>query len=46
MGRFGIVRGSRIERLYRASRPGRIYEGSTEVILESLSKQLARNGLT
>jgi alkylation response protein AidB-like acyl-CoA dehydrogenase len=32
--------------LYRASRPGRIYEGSTEVILESLSKQLARNGLT
>jgi acyl-CoA dehydrogenase len=46
MGRFGIVRGSSIERLYRASRPGRIYEGSTEVILESLSKQLARNGLT
>src|SRR5690606_35465006 len=26
MGRAGLVRGSRIERLYRASRPGRIYE--------------------
>ncbi|GIL34111.1 acyl-CoA dehydrogenase family protein [Phycicoccus sp. DTK01] len=44
MGRFGIVRGSRIERLYRAARPGRIYEGSTEVILDSLAKQLLREG--
>lgn len=46
MGRAGIVRGSRIERLYRASRPGRIYEGSTEVILDSLAKQLFKNGLS
>lgn len=46
MGRAGIVRGSRIERLYRASRPGRIYEGSTEVILDSLAKQLLKNGLS
>lgn len=42
MGRFGLVRGSLIERLYRAARPMRIYEGSTEVILDSLSKQLLK----
>lgn len=43
MGRFGLVRGSRIERLYRAARPMRVYEGATEVLLDSLSKQLIRN---
>ncbi len=43
MGRFGLVRGSVIERLYRDVRPMRIYEGSTEVILDSLSKQLLKN---
>ena len=42
MGRFGLVRGSVIERLYREARPMRIYEGSTEVILDSLSKQLLK----
>ena len=42
MGRFGLVRGSVIERLYRDARPMRIYEGSTEVILDSLSKQLIK----
>ena len=42
MGRFGLVRGSMIERLYREARPMRIYEGSTEVILDSLSKQLLK----
>lgn len=42
MGRFGLVRGSAIERLYREARPMRIYEGSTEVILDSLSKQLIK----
>lgn len=42
MGRFGLVRGSRIERLYRAARPMRVYEGATEVLLDSLSKQLIR----
>jgi acyl-CoA dehydrogenase len=45
MGRFGLVRGSKIERLYREARPMRIYEGSTEVILDSLSKQMIK-GLT
>jgi acyl-CoA dehydrogenase len=43
MGRFGLVRGSVIERLYREARPMRIYEGSTEVILDSLAKQLVKN---
>jgi acyl-CoA dehydrogenase len=40
MGRFGLVRGSKIERLYREARPMRIYEGATEVIYDSLAKQL------
>jgi acyl-CoA dehydrogenase len=42
MGRFGLVRGSRIERLYRAARPMRVYEGATEVLLDALSKQLLK----
>jgi acyl-CoA dehydrogenase len=42
MGRFGLVRGSKIERLYREARPMRIYEGATEVILDSLAKHLVR----
>lgn len=45
MGRFGLVRGSTIERLYREARPMRIYEGSTEVILDSLARQLLKRGL-
>ena len=43
MGRFGLVRGSKIERLYRAARPMRIYEGSTEVILDSLARRLVKD---
>lgn len=43
MGRFGLVRGSAIERLYREARPMRIYEGSTEVIFDSLAKQLVKD---
>ena len=42
MGRFGLVRGSKIERLYREARPMRVYEGATEVIYDSLAKQLVR----
>lgn len=42
MGRFGLVRGTRIERLYRDARPMRVYEGATEVLLDALSKQLIR----
>jgi acyl-CoA dehydrogenase len=42
MGRFGLVRGSVVERLYRAARPMRIYEGATEVILDALARQLVK----
>jgi acyl-CoA dehydrogenase len=42
MGRFGLIRGSLVERLYREARPMRIYEGSTEVLLDSLAKQLVK----
>lgn len=43
MGRFGLERGSKIERLYRAARPMRIYEGATEVIFDSLAKRLVKD---
>jgi acyl-CoA dehydrogenase len=46
MGRFGLVRGSKIERLYREARPMRIYEGATEVIYDSLAKQLVKEVAT
>lgn len=42
MGRFGLVRGGLVERLYREARPMRIYEGATEVVLDSLAKQLVK----
>lgn len=42
MGRFGLIRGSKIERLYRNARPVRIYEGSTEVLLDSLARRLRK----
>lgn len=42
MGRFGVVTGSTIERLYRNSRPMRIYEGGNEVLLGQLAKTLTR----
>jgi acyl-CoA dehydrogenase len=40
MGRFGLVRGSIIERLNREARPLRIYEGASEVLRTSLSRTL------
>ena len=43
MGRFGLVRGSTIERLYREARPMRVYEGATEVILDSLARRLVKD---
>lgn len=42
MGRFGLVRGNKIERLYRNARPLRVYEGATEVLLDSLARRLAK----
>lgn len=43
MGRFGVVTGSTIERLYRNARPMRIYEGGNEVLLGQLAKTLTRS---
>jgi acyl-CoA dehydrogenase len=40
MGRFGLVRGSKIERLYRQARPMRVYEGSSEVLRLQIARGL------
>jgi len=40
MGRFGLVRHSKIERLYRQARPMRIYEGASEVLRLGIARQL------
>jgi acyl-CoA dehydrogenase len=40
MGRFGLERGSRIEKLYRQARPMRIYEGANEVLWQAVARQL------
>ena len=40
MGRFGLVRGTKIERLYRQARPMRIYEGASEVLRLGIAKAL------
>lgn len=40
MGRFGLVRGSKIERLYRQARPMRIYEGASEVLRLGIAREL------
>jgi acyl-CoA dehydrogenase len=45
MGRFGIVRGSKIERLYREVRPLRIYEGASEALWDALARKLVRDGI-
>jgi acyl-CoA dehydrogenase len=42
MGRFGLVHGSRIEKLYRQSRPMRIYEGSSEVLRLGIARRLCQ----
>jgi acyl-CoA dehydrogenase len=40
MGRFGLMRGSKIERLYRQARPMRIYEGASEILRLGIARQL------
>lgn len=40
MGRFGLVHGSKIERLYRQARPMRIYEGASEVLRLGIAREL------
>ena len=40
MGRFGLIRNSKIERLYRQARPMRIYEGASEVLRLGIARKL------
>ncbi len=40
MGRWGLIRDSKIERLYRQARPMRIYEGASEVLRLGIARQL------
>jgi acyl-CoA dehydrogenase len=40
MGRWGLIHGSKIERLYRQARPMRIYEGASEVLRLGIARQL------
>jgi acyl-CoA dehydrogenase len=42
MGRFGLVHGSKIERLYRQARPMRIYEGASEVLRLGIAQKLTQ----
>ena len=43
MGRWGLVRGSRIEQYYRQARPMRIYEGASEVLRLGIAARLCRD---
>jgi acyl-CoA dehydrogenase len=40
LGRFGLIRGSKIERLYRQARPMRLYEGASEILRLGIARQL------
>jgi acyl-CoA dehydrogenase len=42
LGRFGLVEGNRIEKLYRQARPLRIYEGTSEVLRLSIARRLCK----
>jgi len=42
MGRFGLIRNAKIERLYRQARPMRIYEGASEVLRMGIARELTR----
>lgn len=42
MGRWGLVRGARIEKLQRAARPLRIYEGASEVLRLGIARRLTK----
>ena len=42
MGRWGLIRGSKIEKYYRQARPMRVYEGASEVLKLGIAARLAR----
>ena len=43
MGRFGLVEGGKVEKLYRQARPLRIYEGASEVLRLGIARRLAKD---
>lgn len=43
MGRWGLVRGSKIEKYYRQARPMRVYEGASEVLRLGIAARLCRD---
>jgi acyl-CoA dehydrogenase len=43
MGRWGLIQGSKIERLYRQARPMRIYEGASQVLKAGISRALVED---
>jgi acyl-CoA dehydrogenase len=40
MGRWGLIEGSKVEKLYRQARPLRIYEGASEVLRLGIARRL------
>ena len=40
MGRWGLIRGSKIEKFYRQARPMRVYEGASEVLRLGITARL------
>lgn len=42
MGRWGLIRGSKIEKYYRQARPMRLYEGASEVLRLGVAARLCR----
>jgi len=42
MGRWGLIRGSKIEKYYRQARPMRLYEGASEVLRLGIAARLTR----
>jgi acyl-CoA dehydrogenase len=45
MGRWGLIRDAKIERLYRQARPMRIYEGGSQVLRLGIAKALVEEVL-
>jgi acyl-CoA dehydrogenase len=43
MGRWGLIRGSKIERYYRQARPMRVYEGASEVLRLGIAARLVKD---
>lgn len=43
MGRWGVIKDSRIERCYRQARPMRIYEGASEVLRLGVARKLCED---